>query len=437
MKLKRELNEKKSELEITVIFDKTEWKKQQEKSFNKMLKALSAKGFRKGAVPKEFAIKNKLIVDSDVWYEAIEGLLDKGAKEAFKEIKETDEILSSPTYKVEKVSNEELEIIYVYPIFTDIEIKKYKGLKLPYKLMTEKELKESVEKQVEDYASKSSLWLPKEGKDIKVENGNQIIFDFKGKIDGKYFEGGEAKGFELIIGSKSFIPGFEDKLIGKTIDKDYEIKVNFPKDYHAEELKGKEAIFEIKISTIKFKEQEKVNDEFVKRQNIENVKTVEEFKAYLYDLTKRENEEKTKTKFLDEFMKKVISENKFEVPQTITLKEFQRLIEELDKNIERFGMKRKDYIAMTGKDEKSFQKEMFERAEESVKQFFIFLKVVKDEKIEPKDKDYDDQYELIAKYRGLKTKEEIKKLKEEVKKEELKSRIIDKLFRDFIVKNNQ
>lgn len=428
---KKEINKKNQEIEIIIKIDEKIWAAKQKKEFTRIQSKLDVKGFRKGKVPLEKA--KSLISDSDCWEGAVQSLLDEAVKIAAKEIKEEDLILDSPTYKVEKISNKECEIIFVYPTFVDLNLKKYKNFGIKHKLMTSKEIDNDVAKQIENYASKNSLWLPKEDKNAKVEEGDKIIFDFVGKVDGKEFEGGEDEDFELIIGSKQFIPGFEENLVGIPKDKTSKIDVSFPKDYHSKVLAGKKAVFEVLVKEIKYKEKSEINDELVKSLNINKIDNLKDLKIYLKDLTKRENEEKQRTKFITEFMKKIIKENKFDVPKSLVLKEFQRMVKSFEDNIKNYGVDKKTYLKMMGKDEAEFTKELLDQAEDGVKEYFVFLKITREEKIEPKEKDYEDFYKLLSKQQnGL----EIDQLKKTYPKERIKSSIINNLFIDFLIKNN-
>lgn len=430
-KISRELDKKNSELNIIVPIESKKWKEAQEKAFKKLAKKLKLKGFRTGFVPLEQARKH--IPNKECWDEAINSLLDELVKLAAKEITDDDQILDGPTYKVEKISNDECEVVFVYPIYSDISIKKYKKLKIEYKLMSEDEINKAVEEQIERYLSRDALWIPKEKKSDKVAKGDKITFDFKGFVDGEAFEGGESKDFELEIGTKKFIPGFEEKLIGKQKDKKDEITVRFPKDYHVEKLANKEAKFEILITEIKSQEKPKLDDRFAKELKIDKVKTVAELKKYLKDLTIREDKEKKRVAFANSFFEKIIKDNEINVPKTLVLREFQRLSKSFENNLKQYGMSRQQYLSMLQKSEKELTDDFIKSAENSVKQYFIFRKITKDEKLKAQEKDYEEFYELLMKHENSK---DLKEIKKKHPKDRIEESVLNRVFFDFIIKNN-
>ena len=308
LKIEKKYDAKNSELKIIVPIDKKVWKQEQEKAFNKLVKNVKIKGYRAGKAPIEVA--KKAISTGQIWEEAISKLLNVAVKDAAKEIDEKkDIILDSPTYAVEKVTNDELEITFIYPIFPEFKIKDWEKYKIEFKYPNEKEIKESVKKQIDDLLSRGTLLLPKEGEDAKVENGDIIIFDFKGFIGDEAFEGGEAEKYELKIGSNAFIPGFEEQLVGKKLGWDGEITVKFPDNYYKEDFRNKDAKFKIKIHEIKHHDKQKLDEAFIKSLNIKNVTTEKELNDYLDDLTKREITEKNRMKFMDEFVNNCFKRN--------------------------------------------------------------------------------------------------------------------------------
>ena len=394
-----------------------------------MSKNLSIKGFRKGKVPLEKA--KEYISDGSVWEKAITSLLDKYVVIASKEIKDDELILDSPTYAVEKVSKEELEIIFVYPLFPDFKLKDYKKLNISLTKKTDADIKQDVKEQEEKLLSKTSVLLPKEGKNIKVEKGDTIIFDFEGFVDNKPFEGGEATDFELKVGSGGFIPGFEDKLIGLKLGYKGSIDVTFPKDYHVKDLANKKSKFEIEIKEINTLDLPKLNEEFIKTLNIKDVKTSKELNAYLLDLTKRENLEKSRIEFKNKIFDKIIKENEIPAPKTLVLKELQKLLKRFEENLKKQGLSKKEYFEITQLSDKEVTKELTLEAEKNIKVSLLFAHLAKIEKIEAKDDDYEKQYEKLAKLYNV---EDVKMIKEMLPKDKLEAQIINDLVLDMLIK---
>lgn len=427
-KITKSYDEKNSELKIVVPVDKKTWKEEQEKSFEKLAKKIKIKGYRAGKVPKEVA--KKYISSGEIWEDAVNKLINVVVKDAVKEIDEKkDIVLDSPTYSVEKITNDELEINFIYPIFPEFKIKDWSKYKIEFKEPTEKEIQESVENQINNLLSRGTLLLPKEGKDAKVEKGDTIIFDFKGFMDGKEFENGSAEKFELKIGSNTFIPGFEDALIGKALGWEGSINVKFPSNYFKEEFRNKDAKFEIKIHEIKYNDKQELTEDFIKSLNIKDVKTKEELNAYLSDLTKREVIEKNREIFINDFIVEVIKDNEIPTPRTIVLRELQALFKKFEENLKNQGFSKKEYFEATGYSDEKVKKELNEEAIRGVKKSFIFSKLSKDLNIKVTDEDFNRQYQKIGKLYNL----DPQMAYQMIKKEQIESQILNELLIDKVI----
>ena len=427
-KIEKIYDEKNSELRIIVPIEKKLWKEEQTKSFNNLSKKLKLKGYRTGKVPTEIA--KKMILPNQIWEDAISRLLNVAVKDAAKHIDEKkDIILDYPTYSIEKVTNDHLEIIFIYPIYPDIKIKNWEKVNIKFKNPTDKEIKESVHNQINDLLSRGTILVPKENKEDKVERGDLIIFDFKGFLDGEAFEGGEAKKYELKIGSNTFIPGFEDQLIGKKLNWSGSIIVKFPKDYYKEEFRNKDAQFEIKIHEIKSHQKQEMNNDFVASLNIKDVKNEEDLNKYLTDLSKREMIEKRRAEFMNEFLEQVIKENSIPTPRAIVLKELQALIKKFEENLKNQGFSKKDYFDVTGYNDNKVKSELTQEAEKSIKKSFIYTALSKDLKIKPTDDDFARQYQRIGKLYNIDPAMAAKM----IKKEQIETPLINELLIDKII----
>lgn len=427
-KVEKSYDEKNSELKIVVPIEKKLWKEEQSKSFNNLSKKLKLKGYRAGKVPTEIA--KKMILPGQIWEDAASRLLNVAVKDAAKHIDEKkDIILDSPTYSIEKVDNDHLEIIFIYPIYPDIKIKNWEKLNIKFKNPTDKEVKESVNNQINDLLSRGTLLVPKENKDDKVERGDTIIFDFKGFLDGEAFEGGEAEKYELKIGSNAFIPGFEDQLIGKNLNWSGSINVKFPKDYYKEEFRNKDAKFEIKIHEIKTHQKQEMNKDFITSLNIKDVKNEEDLNKYLTDLSKREVVEKRRAEFMNEFLDHVIKDNTIPTPRAIVLKELQALSKKFEENLKNQGFSKKDYFEVTGYNDNKVKSELTQEAEKSIKKSFIYTALSKELKIKPTDEDFARQYQRIGTLYNIDPAMAAKM----IKKEQIETPLINELLIDKII----
>lgn len=427
-KTTKKYDNKNAELKIVVSIEEKVWKEEQKKSFEKLSKKLKLKGYRAGKVPLEIAKKS--ISKHQIWEEAISKLLNKAVQDAAKEIDmKKDIVLDSPTYAVEKVTENELEITFIYPIFPEVKFKKYDNYKIKFTEPTEKDIKEAVKKQINDLLSRGTLLLPKEGKDAKVENGDTIIFDFKGFVDDKAFEGGEAEKYELKIGSGTFIPGFEDQLVGKKLGWEGSINVKFPNEYFKEDLRNKTAKFEIKIHEIKYNDKQKLTEDFIKNLNIPDVKTEKELNDYLSSLTKKELIEKERTNFMNEFVTKIVADNEIPVPRTIVLKELQALMKKFEENLKNQGFTKKEYYEVTGYTDEKVKEELMNEAKKAVQKSMIYSIIAKELNIKPTEEDFNRQYQRFGKLYGINPEMAYQMLK----KEQIEPALINELVIDKLV----
>ena len=241
--------------------------------------------------------------------------------------------------------------------------------------------------------------------DRPVEKGDITIIDFEGSVDGVKFEGGKAEGHELEIGSGSFIPGFEDQIIGMKIDEEKDIKVKFPDDYFSEDLKGKDAVFKVKLHEIKKKELPEINDEFAK--DASEFETLEELKNSIKEKMEEENKSRAKYETEEEAIKAVCKDAEVDIPSGMIETELDNMVKEVETRLSYQGMNIESYLQMINKTMEEFRKEGEEQAKNAVKTRLVLEQIIKDEKIEPDEKKIDEKIEEMAKMYGKK-KEELK-----------------------------
>ncbi len=389
---KKELKKETSELVITVAAKKEDWKKEQKKAFDALAKNLQVSGFRKGNVPADIAKKN--IAQADIFTKAITKSLDELVKLAAKEL-DKELILDSPTYAVKKISDAELEVEFIYPIYPEFTLKDYKNLSVVYK--EEKVKQELVDAEVQKLQDRHSIISAKDGKIVKGDTAN---FDFEGSVDGVNFDGGTSKGYELEIGSGQFIPGFEDQMIGLAKGDKKDVKVTFPKEYHSDELKGKEAIFKVVINEVKGKEVAKLDDKLVKEANIPNVSTLEEFKKYVKDLFAEQSRQAARKTFQAAAFEELKKDLKIGIPQSLVAKEMQNVAKQFEEQLKQQGLDLTKYVEMTGMTQEALFSQHKATATTRLIESLIFAEIAKKEKIELKDADYDKEYIKLAKVYG-------------------------------------
>lgn len=419
---------------LTIDVDKKEWVSQQEKVTKTLAANVKVNGFRKGNVPYDIAIKQ--ISEQEVLSRSIDKILNKVAQEIvkmdeFKKIE--DDILDlPPSVDVSKISKTELQLKFSYVLYPEVKIDGYKDIKIKAKLKTPND--DDIKKELDSYLSRNAMTVPKEKGSIA--KGDIVTFDFKGFVNGKAFEGGEAKNYELTIGSGQFIPGFEDQMIGMNIGDKKDINVTFPKDYHQKDLAGKPSKFEVLIHSISQVEKAKLDDEFVKTLNIKDVETVDALKKHIKEnLTKSfkqqfEQEQKT------ELYKSILELVKIDkIPDELVEKEKNKLLRNTEQQMQMYGIKLEQYLQMMGMKKEDFEKQQLEAAKQNLKISMAILKVCELEKIEATEKELNEELEKAAKTYNMKKEDILKNINNDLSVFE--SFVVERKVFEFFTKNNK
>ena len=268
--------------DLVVTIEGAEWKKAVVKAFNKLAKNVVLDGFRKGSAPK--ALLEKRISAGERYMQAIEDNANDWMRKALEE--EGLKPISQPQLDVRSVDADKAELVYTFAVEPEIEISDYKGLDYPMDDVTvsDEDIDEEIERMRNTYAEM-------EVKDGPAEEGDTVNINYKGFKDGIAFAGGEAENYDLVLGSGSFIPGFEEQLIGAKAGEEKDLNLTFPEDYHAEDLKGAAVVFKVTVNEVKTKVLPEVNDEFAQDINAKDVKTV----ADLREMVRSRIEERRKS----------------------------------------------------------------------------------------------------------------------------------------------
>ena len=313
--------------------------------------------------------------------------------------------------QVEKVQMEKgKELIFTAIVATKPEVKldKYKGISL--KKIEYKVEDEDIDHEINHMAEHNSRIVTVEDRPVKDQD--IVTIDFEGFVDGKPFEGGKAENHELTVGSKTFIPGFEEQLIGMKIDEEKDINVKFPDEYFSKDLAGKDAVFHIKLHSIKEKQLPKIDDEFAK--DVSEFDTLEELKKSIREKKEKENEERAKRETEDAAVEEVCKNTKIDIPSGMIELEIDNMEQNIDQRLRYQGLNLEQYLKMLGKTEASLREEYKEQAEKNVKSRLILDQIVKDEKIEADEKYVKEKMEEMAKQYN-------KKIEELEKNEDLKA----------------
>jgi trigger factor len=386
--------------ELVCTLEGEDWEKAKKTAFRKLASKVEIKGFRKGQAPKNLV--NKYINNQEVLLDAAESLAQKTLDEAIKEHGLT--LIDRPELKVDEMQDDKCVLTFTCPVLPDVKLGDYKKLK--YKVekvkVEDKEVNDEVAKSLD---RKADLELKEEG---EVEDGDTVVIDFEGFIDDVPFEGGKADNHELVIGSNTFIPGFEDQLIGMKTEEEKDIMVDFPEDYHAEELKGKPARFHVTVHEIKKKVLPEYNDEFVKELKIDDVETVEAYESYIRkNIEQRKQDQATQdaeNKLIDDLAGIV----EVDIPEVMVESELQSMVQNYETRLMQQGISLSQFLQLTGQTVDGLKDSMREDAIKRVKINLGLAEIVKQENVEVTADDVSAEYDRMAELYGL-TSEELHK----------------------------
>ena len=398
------INNKKLEnaiVELTVAFDSEEWKATQEKALDKLAKNVKIDGFRPGKAPA--AMVRARVSKASVLEEATDMILQTKFVEILTEA--NVEPVAQPALSVQKVDADELEVQILVPVKPQVELGEYKGLEVKKGRVTV--TKKEIEEQLANYQTQFAELTVKEGG--KVAKGDTAVIDFEGFVDGVAFEGGKGENYPLEIGSGSFIPGFEDQVIGLTVDKEQDIVVTFPEDYGAADLAGKEATFKVTVHEIKEKHLPEIDDELAKDVNIDGVETLDQLKDHIKANIKTRKESENENKFMDDLYKAIVASSKVEDSDALLEQEQGLMLQEIEQNLQRQGLNFEVYQQFTGKSKDDIKEDIKPQAEERVKLNAILAAIIEEEKLAVSDEELETELKTIAEY-YQKELDEVKKI---------------------------
>ena len=377
-------------VELTVAFDVDEWKETQKKALNKLAKKVKIDGFRPGKAP--VAMVKARVSKGSILEEAIDMILQANFVKILNDAKV--EPLAQPALNINKVSEEELEVRILVPVKPEVELGEYKGLEVKKTRVTV--TKKEIEEQLTNYQSQFAELSVKE--DGNVADGDTAVIDFEGFIDGVAFEGGKGENYPLEIGSGSFVPGFEEQLVGMGVDKEEEIKITFPKDYGAVDLAGKEAVFKVTVHEIKEKHLPEIDDELAKDVNIDGVETLDQLKDHIKANIKTRKENENEQKFMDDIYDALIANSKVETSEALLKEEQEMLLKEIEQNLQRQGLNFEVYEQFTGKNKDAIKEDVKPQAEKRVKINAILAAIIEEEKLVVSDEELETELQTIADY---------------------------------------
>ena len=396
MSMKIENTENTNELKLTFNIPAEVFDEGMKKVYKKTAKYFNIPGFRKGKAPMALVEKTygSEIFYEDTFNEIVPELFDK-------EVAENNiEIVSKPQIDIVQIGKGK-ELIFTAVVETKPEVKlgKYNGIALKKNVYEVKD--KDIQKELEKMAEKNARLISLEKG--KVANKDIAVIDFEGFVDEVAFEGGKGENYELEVGSKTFIPGFEEQVIGMKVNEEKDINVKFPEEYFSKELAGKDAVFKVKLHEIKRKELPTLDDEFAK--DVSEFDTIEELKNSIKEKLETENENKAKYELEDSAIEKVCKLANVEVPNGMVETEVDNMLKDIETRLSYQGLNLKQYLQMTGKNEADMRAEYKEQAEKSVRTRLVLEAIVKAEKLEVTDKEIAEKIEEMAKNYGKKAEE--------------------------------
>ena len=383
-------------------------------AYQKTKKSINIPGFRKGKAPRQLIEK---MYGKEVFYsDAVDAMLPKAYSDAVEECGE--EIVSYPKIDVVQIESGKPFIftaeVAVKPAVT---LGEYKGIqveKAPIEV-TDEEIEAQVNKERE--ANSRTVTV----EDRAVQKGDIATIDFEGFVDGVAFDGGKGENYDLEIGSNTFIPGFEDQLVGAEIGKELDVNVTFPEEYGAKELAGKEAVFKCKVNGIKVKELPEADDEFA--QEVSEFDTLDEYKADIKAKLLKDKEDEAKRAKEDAVIGKIVENATMDIPDAMVEYQTQQMLDDFGRRMQSQGLSLEQYFQFTGMTEADYKEQMKPRALQNIQSRLVLEAVAEAEKLEATEEDLEKEYAKMAEQYKLDV-DKVKEIFGEYQKEELKKDII-------------
>ena len=386
--------------EITIKIEGKEWEDALDKAFEKANKKVKIDGFRQGKAPKEVFIKK--YGEESLFMDAADLVLQPAYQKMLDENKDV-EIVAQLEVALKSISKDGVEFIFTITTKPEVKLGKYKklGVKKEKVEVTKEEIENALNETLNRYAENVV-------KDGKVENGDIAIIDFEGFKDGVAFEGGKGENYSLTIGSNTFIPGFEDQIIGMSKDEEKDINVTFPEDYHSEDLKGQKVVFKVKVNEIKTTKIPELDKDFFEDLAMEGIDSKESLEKQLEENIKAHKEQHAEDHYIDELLKKGIENMEVDIPEAMINEELDRMIRQYEENLKMQGLTLEQFYQFTNSDEAALKDQMKEEAEKRVASRLLLEAIKVEEKIEIADDEAKKEAEELAKKYNMEKDEFLK-----------------------------
>ena len=380
----------KSEKEIEIIIDGKEWEEALDKAFKKANKKAKIDGFRPGKAPKDVFIKH--YGKESLYMDAADSAADLAYQKLLKDYADdVKELVARPDIALTNIDDDKVTFKFTLTLRPEVKLGKYKdlGIKKDEVKAEEAEIEDAINHMRERYAEDVL-------KDGAIANGDIAVIDFEGFIDGKAFEGGKAENYSLKIGSGTFIPGFEDQLVGLKSGDKKDVKVTFPKDYHAEDLKGKEATFKVTVHEVKEVKIPELNKDFFDDLGMEGITTKEELEAQISENILARKEMEAENKYMDDLLEAAAKDVKVDIPEAMINEELDRMVGQYADHLKMQGISIEQFYQFTNSDEKALKDQMRPEAVKRITYRLMLEEIAKEEKIEIDDKEAKEEAKKLA-----------------------------------------
>lgn len=385
--------------EIEIKVEGKEWEEALDKAFKEANKKAKIDGFRPGHAPKEVFIKK--YGEQALYMDAAEAVVDGAYEKMLKENeKNLEDLVARPDVQVKEINGEGVTFNFVLTMRPEVKLGDYK--KINVKREKAKVTAEEIEDTIENIRHRYAEDVLKDG---EIKDGDVAVIDFEGFVDGVAFEGGKGENYSLKIGSGTFIPGFEEQLIGLKSGDEKDVEVTFPEDYHAEDLKGKKATFKVKVHEVKEVKVPELDKDFFEDLGMEGVDTKEKLEAKISESILTNKESELENKYIDELLEAAAKDTEVDIPEVMIDDELERMIREYDSHLRSQGITLEQFYKFTNSDEEALKSQMRPEAARRVKHRLMLEEIAKQEKIEISDEEANKEAERLAENYQIKKEE--------------------------------
>lgn len=404
--------EKKNEKEILVKIEGKDWEDLLDKAFKKANKKAKIAGFRPGKAPKEVFIKHYGM--ESLYYEASNDAIEVAYDKMLEENSDI-EVVAQPVVDMTSIGEDGVEFKFILTLKPEVKLGKYKGLKAKKEKVkvTKEEVEESITHMREHYKEN----VLKEG---KIENGDVAVIDFEGFKDGVPFDGGKGENYSLEIGSNTFIPGFEEQLIGLQAGDEKDVELSFPEDYHAEDLKGQAVVFKVKVHEVKEIRIPELDEDFFNDLGMEGIDSKESLEKQVKENIEVQKEKKAEDEWLNALLEEAASTMEVEIPEAMIHEETHRMVHEYEQNLQMQGISLEQFFQFTGLSMDKLEEEYKEQATKRVTYRLMIEAIIKAENIDVTAEEMDEEVTKIADKYKMTKEDFFKNFGEEMVKYDLK-----------------